>query len=276
MFLKVFNRQITWICSPMQANNPIPDMLCGKVINGDATSPSITNKLPDNSVHLMVTSPPYGVGKEYDDDLVHDDFMAMLKIVWRDVYRVLIPGGRACINVANIGRKPYIPFHADIIRDMLDIGFIMRGEIIWDKGASAGSSTAWGSWCSPSNPCLRDQHEYILLFSKGRYDRPDHGGKWGTITKNEFTEYTRSVWRMDTESAKRINHPAPYPVELPYRLIQLYTYNNDVVFDPFMGSGTTGVAAKRLGREFVGYERDSGYCDIARQRIASVNGDLFA
>lgn len=122
-------------------------------------------QIPANAVHLMITSPPYNVGKEYDQDLNLEDYLGFLRSVWAEVHRALVPGGRACINIANLGRKPYIPLHAFIARDMQAAGFLMRGEIIWNKAASASSSTAWGSWQSAANPTLRDVHEYILVFS---------------------------------------------------------------------------------------------------------------
>ena len=122
------------------------------------------SELPDYSVHLMVTSPPYNVRKEYDEDLTLEEYLNLLHVVFKETYRVLVTGGRACINIANLGRKPYLPLHALIIQTMLEIGFLMRGEIIWDKAASASPSTAWGSWQSASNPVLRDVHEYILVF----------------------------------------------------------------------------------------------------------------
>ena len=229
-------------------------------------------QLPDNSVHLMVTSPPYNVGKDYDTDLTLEEYLAFLKRVWAETYRVLVPGGRACINVANLGRKPYIPLHTFIVRDMLDLRFLMRGEIIWDKGASASASTAWGSWQSAANPTLRDIHEYILVFSKGSFQRAraetDGSGRKNTISKDQFLEYTKSVWDFSAESARKIGHPAPFPVELPYRLIQLYTFEGDVVLDPFMGSGQTALAALKAGRHFVGYETNSDYHALAQKRIA--------
>ena len=129
------------------------------------------DEIPDDSIHLMITSPPYNVGKEYDDDLSLDEYLELLTSVFRQCYKKLVTGGRACINIANIGRKPYIPLHAMIIEIMLDLGFLMRGEIIWDKSASGGGSCAWGSWMSASNPVLRDYHEYILVFSKGSYSK---------------------------------------------------------------------------------------------------------
>ncbi|NWG07199.1 MAG: site-specific DNA-methyltransferase [Chloroflexi bacterium] len=224
-------------------------------------------ELPDNSVHLMVTSPPYNVGKEYDNNLTLEEYLDFLNRVWRETYRVLVPGGRACVNVANLGRKPYIPLNGLIAREMIDLGFLMRGEIIWDKAASASTSTAWGSWQSASNPTLRDTHEYILVFSKGTFKREKIDGRENTISKEEFLEFTKSVWAFASESAKKVGHPAPFPVELPYRLIQLYTYSNEVVLDPFMGSGQTALAALKSGRRYVGFELSEEYLQLAKSRI---------
>lgn len=227
-------------------------------------------ELPDQSVHLMVTSPPYNVGKEYDSDLTLEEYLEFLKRIMGEVYRVLVPGGRACINVANLGRKPYIPMNGLIARSMIDLGFLMRGEIIWDKGGTASVSTAWGSWQSASNPTLRDTHEYILVFSKGTFKRHKIDGRESTISKEEFLEYTKSVWGFASESAKKVGHPAPFPVELPYRLIQLYTYSGEVVLDPFMGSGQTALAALKSGRHFVGYEVNEEYLKLANERITGL------
>ncbi len=223
--------------------------------------------LPDRSVHLMVTSPPYNVGKEYDEDLGLGEYRRLLRAVNQEVYRKLVVGGRACVNVANLGRRPYIPLHTYIIRDMIDIGYLMRGEIIWDKAASAGVSTAWGSWLSASNPAMRDVHEYIMVFSKGSMRRKGEEKK-STISRDEFLEYTKSIWTFPTESAKRVGHPAPFPVELPYRLIQLYTFEGDVVLDPFCGSGTTCIAAIKTDRHYVGFDNNPEYVDLARKRIS--------
>ena len=246
--------------------NPLPAERLDSIVHASSES---MKDLPDASVHLMVTSPPYNVGKDYDEDLSMDEFRAFLKRVWAETYRVLVPGGRACINVANLGRKPYIPLHAMLIADMIELGFLMRGEIIWDKGASASSSTAWGSWQSATNPTLRDTHEYILVFSKGSFRREKVDGRESTISKEEFLEFTKSVWTFGAESARKIGHPAPYPVELPYRLIQLYTFSGEVVLDPFMGSGQTALAARKTGRHFVGYELNEEYRTLALKRIAA-------
>lgn len=223
-------------------------------------------ELPDNSVHLMVTSPPYNASKEYDDDLTLEEYLALLKRVMSETKRVLVTGGRACINLANLGRKPYIPLHAYVIEFMLELGYYMRGEIIWDKGASASSSTAWGTWMSAVNPVLRDGHEYILIFSKDSLSRQKTDAE-STITRDDFLENTRSVWSFPAESARKIGHPAPFPEDLPQRLIQLYTFEGDLVLDPFCGSGTTCVAARRSGRRYVGYDVNQDYLDLATSRL---------
>ena len=245
--------------------NPLPTVMTDAIVHASAEQ---MYGLPDNSVHLMVTSPPYNVGKEYDADLTLGQYLTLLQRAWAEVHRVLVSGGRACINIANLGRKPYIPLHAFIAQDMLDAGFLMRGEIIWNKAASASASTAWGSWQSASNPTLRDVHEYVLVFSKGSFRRPRDEGKSNTISREQFLEWTKSVWTFPAESARKVGHPAPFPVELPYRLIQLYTYTGDVVLDPFMGSGSTALAALKTGRKYVGYEVDAGYVKLAEERVA--------
>lgn len=225
-------------------------------------------ELPNNSVHLMVTSPPYNVGKEYDENLTLNDYLDLLKRVFIETFRVLVIGGRACINVANLGRKPYIPLHSYIINIMQDIGFYMRGEILWDKGSSASPSTAWGSYLKANNPVLRDVHEYILIFCKGSFSRINPDKKNSTISKEEFLENTKSIWRFSAERAKKIGHPAPFPIELPYRLIQLYTFENEVVLDPFVGSGSTCVAAVKTKRKYIGYDIDKDYCNLSEKRIS--------
>jgi len=225
------------------------------------------NELPDNSVHLMITSPPYNVGKDYDENLTLEEYRDFLKRVWKETYRVLVPGGRSCINIANLGRKPYIPLHAFIIEDMMDLGFLMRGEIIWNKASSSGTSTAWGSWCSPVNPTLRDVHEYILVFSKDTFGRKKINNRKITISRDEFLELTKSIWTFQAESARKVGHPAPFPVELPYRLIQLYTFGQEVTLDPFMGSGQTALAALKANRHYTGYEINENYVVLAEKRI---------
>lgn len=226
-------------------------------------------EIPDDSIHLMITSPPYNVGKEYDEDLSLDEYIELLTSVFSQTYKKLVTGGRACINIANIGRKPYLPLHAMVIGIMLDLGYLMRGEIIWDKSASAGGSCAWGSWMSASNPVLRDFHEYILIFSKESYSKNKKQVKKDTIGHDEFIQWTKSIWTFPAVNAKKIGHPAPFPIELPHRLINLYSYEGDVVLDPFCGSGSTCIAAVQNNRSYIGYDIKEEYIDLAQKRISN-------
>lgn len=234
------------------------------------------HELPDDSVALMVTSPPYHAGKDYDTDLSFLDYLGLLHRIFAETYRVLEPGGRAVINVANLGRKPYVPLAQLVTEQMRDIGYHNRGEIIWIKGEGMAGNCAWGSFQSPANPVLRDLHEILLVGCKGRFDRavkPAKRKEMGlpyepTISKADFMAWTLSVWKMAPESALRIGHPAPFPIELPRRCIELFTYKDDLVLDPFMGSGSTAVAAVRTGRHFVGYDTSADYIAKAEERIA--------
>ena len=224
--------------------------------------------IPSASVGLAFTSPPYCVGKDYDEDMTMEQYLALIENVGREVLRVLVPGGRYVVNIANLGRKPYIPLTAMFYEIHQRLGFLPMGEIIWRKGKGASGSCAWGSWRSAKAPRLRDLHEYLLVFSKERFDRPDKGVS--DIERDEFMQSTLSVWEIAPESAKRVGHPAPFPVALAERAIRLYSYVGDVVLDPFVGSGTTCAAAKRNGRHWVGYDVNADYCEMARQRVGDI------
>ena len=239
--------------------------------------------LPDGCVALVVTSPPYFAGKEYEAALGEGaipasylEYLGMLRDVFAECRRVLEPGGRIAVNVANLGRKPYRSLSADVIRILQDdLGLLLRGEVIWQKAEGASGNCAWGSFRSPANPVLRDVTERVVIASKGRFDRarpaarrrteglPHHS----TMTNDEFLDATLDLWRIPAESARRVNHPAPFPVELPLRLIELYTYAGDLVLDPFLGSGSAAVAAVRAGRRYAGYDIDPEYVAIARARV---------
>jgi len=249
--------------------NPVPPEFLDKIILGDARD--VLKKLPDSCVHLVVTSPPYNTGKEYDEDLTLGEYLDFIEEVMREVHRVLVWGGRVCFNVADLGRKPYIPLHAYLIERFERVGFLMRGVVIWYKGdAVAGGSTAWGTFASPVNPVLRDVHEYIVVMSKGGFKRSEPPGREATISKEEFVEFTRSVWKFSPESAKRVGHPAPFPLDLPYRCIQLYTFKGDVVLDPFIGSGTTAVVATLTGRHFIGIDINPEDVRATQRRVEEV------
>lgn len=241
------------------------------------------SRLADNTVALVVTSPPYFAGKQYEEALgdgnvpaSYIDFLDMLHDVFKECARVLEPGGRIAVNVANLGRKPYRSLSADVIRIFEDLGLLLRGEVIWQKGQGSAGNCAWGSFRSAANPVLRDITERVVIASKGRFDRarsPQQRHAEGrphenTLTSDEFMSATLDLWQMEPESARRVNHPAPFPVELPERLIHLYTYKDDLVLDPFMGSGTTLVAARRTARRGIGFDLDPDYVEIARSRVA--------
>lgn len=246
--------------------------------------------LPDRSVALVVTSPPYFAGKEYEEALgeghipgTYIEYLQMLRDVFAECVRVLEPGGRIAVNVANLGRKPYRSLAADLIGILQDdLGLLLRGEVIWQKAEGASGSCAWGSFRSAANPVLRDITERVVIASKGRFDRAHSPAQRraedlphrNTLTNDEFMEATLDVWRMPPESARRVRHPAPFPVELPLRLIELYTYADDLVLDPFLGSGTTAVAAVRAGRRYCGYDMDPVYVAVGGERVGEETAGL--
>jgi DNA modification methylase len=235
------------------------------------------------SVALVVTSPPYFAGKEYEEGLgegsvpaSYIEYLEMLYAVFAECVSKLESGGRLAVNVANLGRKPFRSLSSDVVGILQDrLGLLLRGEIIWQKARGAGNSCAWGSFQSPANPVLRDLSERIIVASKGRFDRAisrRQRARQGlpseaSMFKDDFMDATTDVWEIEPESATRVGHPAPFPVELPQRLIELYTYRDDLVLDPFIGSGSTAVAAVRTGRHYVGYDVDESYLKTAEKRI---------
>lgn len=254
-----------------------------QVWTGDARE-LIDRHVAPSSVALVVTSPPYFAGKAYEEELGRGhipadyfDYLRMLHDVFAACVRALEPGGRIAVNVANLGRKPYRSLSADVTRIFEDLKLLPRGEVVWRKAAGASGSCAWGSFQSPRNPVLRDVTERVIVASKGRFDRPiDPTARarlglphLGSILADEFLEATLDVWDLPPESARRVGHPAPFPVELPQRFIELYTYRDDLVLDPFMGAGSTAVAAVRSDRRFLGFDTDPVYVELTEQRVAS-------
>ncbi len=260
-----------------------PEPVAEPFLHGDARH---MDAVADGSVALVVTSPPYFAGKQYEEELERDgvpasylEYLELLTDVFAECWRTLEPGGRIAVNVANLGRKPYRSLSSDVIRILgHDLGFLLRGELIWQKGAGAVGSCAWGSFRSAANPVLRDITERVIVASKGRFDRARSIKERAaaglphesTMMTEDFTTLTLDVWSIPAESARQVGHPAPFPVELPEQLIRLYTFAGDLVLDPFMGSGSTLMAAAALGRRYVGYDLDAGYVELARQRVGAL------
>jgi DNA modification methylase len=259
-----------------------PPGVVDEIYLGDARS---MDRVQPNSVALVVTSPPYFAGKQYEEELGREgipasyrEYLDLLSDVFAECVAKLEPGGRIAVNVANLGRKPYRSLSADVIGILQDrLGLLLRGEVVWRKARGAGGNCAWGSFRSPANPVLRDLTERVVVASKGRFDRavdrPTRAAEGlpheATTTADEFMEATLDVWELAPESATRVGHPAPFPVELPQRFVELYTYRGDVVLDPFMGVGTTAVAAVRTGRHYLGYDTDATYVEAARVRVTA-------
>ncbi|HUC36978.1 MAG TPA: site-specific DNA-methyltransferase [Acidimicrobiales bacterium] len=257
-----------------------PHRALDKLLVGDARH---MDEVPDSSVAMVVTSPPYFAGKEYEESLGEEgvpgtylEYLQLLRDVFAECVKKLEPGGRIAVNVANLGRRPYRSLSSDVVGILQDdLRLLLRGEIIWVKQRGSSGSCAWGSFQRPGNPVLRDLTERVVVASKGRFDRAVpprvRAGRGlpseSSMTRDDFMENTVDVWEIPAESATRVGHPAPFPIELPARLIELYTYREDLVLDPFVGSGTTAVAAVRSGRHFAGYDMDESYIALAEGRV---------
>ncbi|MCS7077833.1 MAG: site-specific DNA-methyltransferase [Bacteroidia bacterium] len=246
-----------------------------KVICGDCIE--VMQKMPKNFIHLIITSPPYNVGIAYDnhnDLLPYKEYLDFLETAWRACYDVLVPGGRICINVPSVTADgEYQPLFCDVINQMRKMGYIMRGDILWYK-QSISKRTAWGSWKSPSNPYVVQPYEFILVFSKqsrkleGDKDKID-------ITKQEFIEYSNSFWNIKPQTQPK-GHPVPFPEELVYRLIKFYSYQENIVLDPFAGSGTVGIVALKTNRKFICIDKSQEYCKLAENYINQCSFNLFS
>ena len=238
-----------------------------KIICGDALD---TLKLiPDESVHIAITSPPYNLDKPYsnhNDLMDYNEYLDWTGRVWKETNRVLVKGGRLCINMGENKRQSITyPTYSAFIQQCVDLKMLYRGTIIWNKN-SAAKHCAWGSWNSCSNPHIVPRHEYIIIFSKRQWKLEGNPAD-GDLDSEEFMKYTRSVWVFTPESKKKIGHPAPFPEELPYRLIKFYSYKGNIILDMFAGSGTTGLVARKLERNFILIDNSMEYCKLAAKRL---------
>jgi DNA modification methylase len=236
-----------------------------RIVQGDARD--VLEALPRESVHLAVTSPPYNLKipyRGYGDDLAPEEYLRWLREVWRALQRVLVPGGRFVLNVAPTSIKNFRPIHHDLSRDLRDLGYIMRTEIIWYK-QTMGRRTAWGSWRSPSNPHIIPSWEYLLVFSKGQWNLPGDRNRVD-ISAREFERFSDGFWKIPPERVRQ-GHPAPFPEELIERLIKFYSYRGNVVLDMFGGTGTVAAVARRLGRHYLHIDSSAEYCAIAEERV---------
>jgi len=248
----------------------VDNIICGDVLDA-------LPLVPAESVHLVITSPPYNLDKDYEkhhDNFDDREYLAWMGRVWREAVRTLAPGGRICVNIGENKRQDIThPTYSAFIQQFVEMGLLYRGTIIWNKH-SAAKHCAWGSWQSCSNPHVVPRHEYIIVFSKGQW-KLEGDPAASDIDRDLFMTCTRSVWEFGTESKTRIGHPAPFPEELPRRLIKFYCYRGNTVLDMFGGSGTVGVVARELERHFILIDNSPQYCELARQRLCN-GATLFA
>jgi DNA modification methylase len=254
-----------------------------KIICGDVLES--LKKIPDNSIHLIFTSSPYNVNIPYpnhSDGMPYVIFIQWLKDIMIECKRVLVNGGRLVLNIDAVTNrqedsdKEYVrPIYADLVNIGREIDLHFRTEICWYKQNAVGKKTAWGSYVSCSNPVIRRTNEYILVWSKGQWTL-EGDKELSDMTAKEFNEYTFSTWFVAPETRKLANHPVPFPQELAKRVIKLFSYRGNIVLDIFSGTGTTPYVARMLGRDYIGIDIDSQYCEFARNRIKDFeNSDLF-
>lgn len=233
--------------------------------------------IPDESISLVFCSPPYNTDIQYashEDNMTWIDYLNWLKQVWTECARVLRPGGRLAINIDAItnwdddgGAEYTRPVYAELVNMMREIdGMNFRTEIMWCKHQVVGRATAWGSYMSSSNPVVRRNHEYVLVWSKGQWNLPGDS-EYSDMTAQEFNDWTMSTWEISPEGRKLGKHPAPFPQELCRRVIKLFSFRGDIVLDPFCGSGTTCKVAVDQWRRFIGYDKDTGYASYAKSRV---------
>lgn len=243
--------------------------IVNKIVCGG--SESILKEFPDNFVDIIVTSPPYNFGLDYKDDKNKDaiywqDYFDKLKKIWKECYRVLKPAGRVCVNIQPLF-SDYMPTHHIISKQLLELGLLWKAEILWEKHNYNCKYTAWGSWKSPSMPYLKYTWEFIEVFCKEAHKKEGDSNKID-ITGDEFKKWVYARWDIAPESnMKKYNHPAMFPEELVVRLLKLFSYQNDIVLDPFNGAGTTTLVAHKLRRRYIGIDISEEYCKTAEERL---------
>ncbi len=251
--------------SPAAPSSLIESMGSARLVNGNALDPET---LPKDSVDLIVTSPPYNVGMDYDqsdDTITYASYLDFTRTWLANGFRWARPGGRLCVNVSiDKNRQGKAPLSSDVTQRALDAGWSYHATIVWNEG-TISKRTAWGSWRSASAPHVIAPVETIIVLYKDFWRRGNVGTS--TISADDFKEWVLGVWGFPGESAKRIGHEAPFPRELPKRCIQLFSFREDTVLDPFCGSGTTLVEAVSTGRSAVGIELSAAYCELTQKRL---------
>ena len=228
-----------------------------------------TRLIADESIDLIVTSPPYNLDIDYkscNDAQPYNDYLKFTQAWLKRCLKWLKTDGRMCLNIPlDKNKGGHQSIGPDIIEIAKKVGFKYHSTIIWNEG-NISKSSAWGSWMSASCPYVIAPVELIVLLYKGEWKKT-RGSKKSDITRNEFISWTNGVWSFKGESKRKIGHPTPFPVELPKRCIKLFSYVGDTVLDPFMGSGTTVVAAKQNNRHGIGIDFEIDYCQLAMERI---------
>ena len=260
-------------------NVALPDAFADQIVCGD--SEEVLRQLPDNSVDLVFTSPPYNFGLDYDGDGSNSDdardwesYFAKLFRVFDECIRVLAFGGRIVVNVQPLF-SDYIPSHHIISSHFMRRRLIWKGEILWEKHNYNCKYTAWGSWKSPASPYLKYTWEYLEVFCKGDLKKAGKAAD-ADIDADSFKQWVVAKWSVAPERRMReFGHPAMFPEELARRVMLLFSFRGDTVLDPFAGAGTTCVAARRIGRRFLGIDVSEEYCQTARRRLADVQPELF-